>query len=129
MKISNLITCGLTFLVVGCAATNLSSTADKVVVSADHKVPSGCQYLGQVAGNQGNYFTGAWTSNENMAMGAMNDMRNKAAAMGGNYVALLTNQAGDTGTGSSGLGGGSFEQTNVTNIGNVYKCTESSIAQ
>lgn len=129
MKKSNLITCGLTLLMVGCAATNLQPVADKVIVSADHKVPNGCQYLGQVAGNQGNALTGAWTSNENMAVGSMNDMRNKASALGGNYVILLTNQAGNTGSSSEGLGGGSFEQTNVTNIGNVYKCSESSINQ
>lgn len=146
MKKSNLITYGLTLLIVGCAAINLQPNADKVIVSAAHKVPSNCQYLGQVAGNQGNSFTGGWTSNKNMAIGAMNDLRNKAAALGGNYVALLTNQASNTGSsgggfggsfgGNSGIGfdgfdegfdGGSFEQTNVTNIGNVYKCSESSI--
>ena len=76
--------------------------------------------MAQVIGNQGNFFTGAWTSNANMADGAMNDMRNKAYELGANYVQMLTNQASITG--SDGLVGGSIQQTNATNIGNAYKC-------
>ena len=61
-----------------------------------------------------------------MAIGSMDDLRNKTANLGGNYVQLLTNQASDTGSGDDGFGG-SFVQTNVTNIGNAYNCPESAI--
>ncbi len=129
MKANILISSVLASLILGCAATNLNGNATNVLVSNDHKAPNGCKYLGQVVGNQGNMVTGEWTSNQNMAIGAMNDLRNKAAEKGGNYVQLLTNQAGNTGSGSmsDGIGGGGYEQTNVTNIGNVYDCPESAI--
>ena len=55
-----------------------------------------------------------------MADRAMNDMRDRGYELGGDYVQMLTNQASITG--SDGLVGGSIQQTNVTNIGNAYKC-------
>jgi hypothetical protein len=80
--------------------------------------------LGEATGNQGNFFTGAWTSNENLETGARNDLKNKAAGMGGNVVVLLTNRAGVTG--SAGQYGGSMQQTNVTVTGTVYRCPTAS---
>lgn len=128
MRLKTLVSCVFAFAVVGCAATKLSSSATDVVVSNGHKVPDGCKYLGQVVGNQGNEFTGSVTSNQNMAIGAMNDLRNKTAALGGNYVQLLTNQASVTGSGGGFDDlGGSIQQTNVTDIGNAYNCPESAI--
>ncbi len=53
-----------------------------------------------------------------METGARNDIKNKAAAIGGNVVVLLTQRAGQTG----GYYGGSGQQTNVTLTGNVYRC-------
>lgn len=55
----------------------------------------------------------------------MNDLKNKAGEIGANYVQLLTNKAGQTGSWNSY--GGSMNQTNVTNLGNAYKCPESAI--
>jgi hypothetical protein len=114
-------------LMIGCAATPVNSAAQKVmVVNSEQKIPSGCQYLGQVTGKQGNFFTGTYTSNANLAAGAMADLRNQASDIGGNYVQLLTNQASTTGSG--GLLGGGMQQTGVVNIGNVYHCTESALS-
>lgn len=107
----------------GCSATKLSSKGTTVIVTTEHKIPAKCKYVGQVVGNQGNFFTGAYTSNKNMAEGSMNDLRNQAGEMGANYVQLLTNQA-------SGTGGGfdsSYQQTNVTNVGNAYVCPQNVI--
>ncbi len=79
-----------------------------------------CTFLGDTTGNQGNFFTGGWTSNRNLETGARNDLKNSAYAMGGNVVYLLTQRAGVTGSGA--YGSGSSAQTNVTLTGNVYKC-------
>jgi hypothetical protein len=108
-------------LLSGCSAQQLNSGAEKVrFLQAD---PKGCKYLGEATGNQGNFFTGGFTSNSNMETGARNTMKNKAAAMGGNAIVLLTNRAGQTG--SAGLGSGSLQQTNVVLTGTVYDCPES----
>ncbi len=48
--------------------------------------PKNCTYLGEVYGSQGNWFSGIFTANVYIVMGAMNDLRNNAAAMGANYV-------------------------------------------
>lgn len=81
--------------------------------------------MGQVVGNQGNFFTGGWTSNSNLEEGSMNDLRNKAAGMGANYIQIVTNRAGNTG--SWDRHGGSMQQTNVTSLGNAYSCKPSDI--
>ena len=44
--------------------------------------------LGEVVGSQGNVFSGDFTTNENLMLGARNDLRNKAAAMGANVVQI-----------------------------------------
>lgn len=105
-------------LLAGCAAQELNPRAAKVRIMQTE--PKGCEYLGEVTGNQGNFFTGGWTSNENLETGARNDMKNKASAMGGNAIVMLTNRAGQTG--SSGQYGGHSQQTNVAITGTVFKC-------
>lgn len=105
----------------GCASMPLAPEAMRVVVSPN-PAPKGCKYLGQVVGNQGNFFTGGITSNRNLEEGAMNDLKNRTSKMGGNYIELVTTRAGNTG--SWNRDGGSMQQTNVTNLGNAYSCPE-----
>lgn len=111
-------------LFTGCAAKELRAGAAKVIVSRSN-APKSCKFLGTVVGEQGGSFTGAWTSNKKLAQGAMNDMKNNAFELGGNYVVLETNTAGNTSSGSwySSHGG----QTDVTSVGNAYKCPPSDI--
>ena len=106
-----------TILLAACAAIPLDPGAEKVRLT--HQEPSGCKYLGDVTGSQGNELTGELTSNSTMETGARNDIKNKARAMGGNVVYLLTQRAGH-----SGSYGGSSYQSNVTLTGNVYSCAE-----
>jgi hypothetical protein len=103
----------------GCAATALQPGAERVRLT-NNEPGSECQFLGDITGNQGNSFTGPFITNENLETGARHDLKNKAAAIGGNLVVLLTNRAGHTG--ALGDIGGSVEQTNVTLSGNVYRC-------
>lgn len=112
----------------GCAATEtLNPEVNSKVIASTNPAPKGCKYVTQVLGSQGNFFTGAYTSNANLEVGAMNDLKNKAYLAHGNYVQIITNRAGVTGRGtfssSDGFGfGGSSAQTNVTSTGNVYSC-------
>ncbi|GAB5379610.1 MAG: DUF4156 domain-containing protein [Aliiglaciecola sp.] len=80
-----------------------------------------CKFLGDITGNQGDFFTGEFTSNEDLETGARNDLKNKAYRMGGNVIYLLTQRAGQTGSYHGEFGGG-LSQTNVTLSGNVYYC-------
>jgi uncharacterized protein YbjQ (UPF0145 family) len=99
----------------GCAANALNPGAESVIVTRT-PAASSCTYRGSVIGEQGGELTGPYTSNANLAEGALNDMKNKAFALGANYVVLEDTQAGNTtNKGSSG-------QTDVTHIGNAYSC-------
>lgn len=73
-----------------------------------------------MTGSQGNSFTGTYTTNANLETGARHDLKNKAAALGGNLVVLITERSGQTG--NFGLEGGSVHQTDVTLTGSVYRC-------
>lgn len=117
------LTAVIALAVVGCQSTQLSTGASKVLVSPNNP-PHGCKYVGEITGNQGNFFTGSFTSNKNLEQGAMNDVKNQAVALGANYVQMVTNRAGASGGafGTYGGGGGAGQQTNVTYTGNAYKC-------
>ncbi len=122
----------LAIMISGCASIPMDPQAARII-AAPNPAPKGCKYLGQVVGNQGNFFTGSYTSNRNLEEGAMNDLKNKANRLGANYVQLITNRAGVTGSMSGafdrqgGFMSGGSEQTNVTNLGNAYRCDPKSI--
>jgi hypothetical protein len=84
-----------------CAAVQLDPGAEKIRLT--NQEPKGCTYLGEVVGTQGNSLTAGGTSNENLAVGVSNSMKNKAAAMGGNVIHVLATSldpvAGATGQG------------------------------
>jgi hypothetical protein len=105
-------------LFTACASIDLQSGAQQVRIVTNE--PQGCEYLGEITGSQGNFFTGGFTSNASLETGARNDMKNQAHRMGANTVQMLTTRAGQTGT--FGQGSGSMEQTNVTYTGIAYKC-------
>jgi len=110
--------CSVLFVLAGCAANEIKPGAEKVRFMQSE--PKGCKYLGEATGNQGNFFTGGWTSNENLETGSRNTLKNKAYEMGGNVVVVLTNRAGQTG--SYGQYGGGSQQTNVALAGTVFDC-------
>lgn len=113
---------GTVLAVMGCSPIPVSPGAQKIRIVTSE--PRDCDYLGDVTGNQGNFFTGGWTSNANLETGARNDLKNQAAQMGGNTVVIITTRAGQTGSVgmAGGSGGGGSEQTNVTYVGTVYRC-------
>lgn len=98
-------------LLVGCAANSLRPEAQKVRLLSATPGPE-CKYIADATGGQGNFITGPYTTNSNLQAGAINDLKNQAAAMGGNAVFVLTS--------SAGLDGGT--QTSFTSTGNVFFC-------
>lgn len=99
---------------VGCSAIQLSPQAAGIEIVNEIPDKKTCKFVGEIVGSQGNWFTGDFTSNENLVMGARNELRNKAYKLGGNIVYIQdmknTNAWGSLGT------------TNTTAIGKVYKC-------
>ncbi len=115
----------ISLVAVGCASIQVQPQNQRII-SSPNPAPKGCRYLGDVTGNQGNAFTGSWTSNRNLEEGARNDMKNQAGKLGANYVQIVTSRSGSTGSFDPQSGGGS-EQTNVTYTGNAYQCPPSLI--
>jgi hypothetical protein len=106
---------GLLSIALLAACSAVSTTREGRSVELVTEKPSGnCKPLGDAVGSQGNWLTGDYTSNQNLLIGARNDLRNKAAEMGGNYV-WVQNSANTNAWGSTGT-------TNTTILGVVYRC-------
>lgn len=102
-------------LLSGCSATSINEQGQKVVIvqSMPQEYAGRCQFLGEVVGSQGNWLTGSWTPNKNIALGARNDLRNEAAKLGANVV-VLTDTINSTDEDNA--------LENITNIGRAYRC-------
>lgn len=97
----------------GCAATSTTSKGSQVEL-LNEKPSDSCTALGEAIGSQGNWVTGDFTSNKDLMLGARNDLRNKAAEMGGDTV-YVHNLSNTNAWGSAGT-------TNTTVVGQVYRC-------
>lgn len=97
-----------------CAAKQAIPGAERVELVNDLPDIENCEFLGEVVGSQGNWFTGDVTSNKNLVIGARNELRNEAYKLGANVVYVQdlknTNAYGSMGT------------TNTTGVGKAYKC-------
>lgn len=100
----------------GCAAVQVKPEAANVDIVIEKPNNDKCKFLGEVIGSQGNWFTGDYTSNENLVVGARNELRNEAYRLGGNVV-FIQNMANSSAWGSLGT-------TNTTVIGRAYKCVD-----
>jgi hypothetical protein len=104
-------------LLAGCAAIQGTPGAERLRLS-NSEPGKECTFLGEVTVTQGDFRGGHYTSDADLETGTRNDLRNKAAAMGGNYVTNLTSRGGHTGSLASD------HQMDVTIAGNVYACPE-----
>jgi len=114
----------LTLILVSCAPIQLHMEARNVVVSLNSPRPS-CRYLGQVTGFQ-ETLTDLNISERRFQNGAMNDMKNRAASLCGNYVQLILRRTGkmDSLTGEDGLLNVPLPPSYIKYFGNVYACCE-----
>lgn len=85
MRIKILLGASALLLLAGCTTTNDLTQAGSQVRFSEDKPGNECQFVGQVEGVQSNWLTGVNGESSSMR-GAVNDMRNKAAAMGGNVI-------------------------------------------
>ena len=78
----------LIVLLSGCMATPLKPEAGQVVMLITAKPSEQCFYLGEVIGSQGEWYDYWFTPNQDLAQGALNEMKNRTQEMGGNTVYL-----------------------------------------
>lgn len=86
-------------LLSACKTADLSGGGAKVATSQSAPVdfgyvPSSCKSLGYLVGRGGGSFGGGLLTNESLVEYAMNDLRNKAAERGANYIQHDTPQLG-----------------------------------
>lgn len=101
-------------LLSGCSATPILVGAEIVELTTEHPQRDKCEYLGEVIGSQGNWVTGDFTSNEDLIIGARNELKNRAYLLGANRV-YVEGMANTNAWGSLGT-------TNSTAIGKAFKC-------
>ncbi|CAA0104480.1 Uncharacterised protein [BD1-7 clade bacterium] len=98
----------------GCAAKQVESGAERVELTNEMQENRQCTFVTELTGSQGNMVTGDFTSDENLVMGARNDLRNKAYHEGANLVVIQdsVHSAADD----------SWGTTKITLVGKAYKC-------
>ncbi|GHA03116.1 lipoprotein [Arenicella chitinivorans] len=116
----NLTTLFILLTLSACASTVLEPAASMVRLTHTEPNPENCQFLGDITGAEDNIFI----SSEELETGARHDLKNKAYAMGGNVVYLLTQRSAQSGIFYDDFG--SQDQTSVVLSGNVYKCSRQS---
>ncbi|PHM72059.1 DUF4156 domain-containing protein [Xenorhabdus sp. KJ12.1] len=100
-------------LLAGCTTNNQLTSAGSGVRFVDTQPGNECQRLGEVTGTQSNWLNGVGSESSSMR-GAANDLRNKAAEMGGNVIYGVNSP-------SEGLLN-SFIPLDSKMVGQVYKC-------
>ncbi|WP_157952949.1 DUF4156 domain-containing protein [Limnobaculum parvum] len=113
MRVKLCLSLAVALLVAGCSSTNTLSGAGQQVRIADEQPGATCQLLGSAEGSQGNWLSGA-SSEYDSVTSATNDLRNKAAAMGGNVI------YGVSGQGHSFLS--EFVPLDSKVSGQIYRC-------
>ena len=105
-----------------CAASPMLPGSETILVSKD-PAPAGCEFLGEVQGDQGNFWTAEFTSDADLINGARNQMRNAAHQLEANYVKIETESFSDN-TGDDSFGG----TYSAVVIGNAYRCSKERLA-
>lgn len=104
----------LALAVTGCSSpshTISSDQAQQVELRRDSHVDvSNCHWKGEVTGSEGRWYSSIFYSNDTLAQGAINDIKNNAFLLGADTVLLLSPL--------------DF-QTSVTLIGSAYQCQTS----
>lgn len=113
MRIKALLGLSAALLLAGCSSTNELTGAGQQVKFTDTKPAAECQLVGEVTGSQSNWFSGSGGEGSSMR-GAANDLRNKAAAMGGNVIYGANSPSQNLLS--------SFAPLDSKMIGQVYKC-------
>ncbi|CAI2508264.1 DUF4156 domain-containing protein [Serratia ficaria] len=113
MRIKALLGLSAAVLLAGCSNTHQLTAAGQQIKFTDTKPAAQCQLLGEVTGTQSNWLSGNGGEGSSMR-GAANDLRNKAAEMGGNVIYGANSPSQNLLS--------SFAPLDSKMVGQVYKC-------
>ncbi len=97
-------------LLTGCATTRPKGGAEGIRISFHPEEVRKCDYLGEVVGSAGHWYSSWIISNKGLTAGAINDLKNAAQMKGADTVFLPTNLL--------------FFRTSVTFLGQAYRCNK-----
>ena len=101
-------------LLAGCSTSNELSSSGQSVRFVEEKPGAECQLLGTATGEQSNWLSGQHGEEGGSMRGAANELRNNAAAMGGNVLYGVSSPSQNMLS--------SFVPTASKMVGQVYKC-------
>jgi hypothetical protein len=113
MRIKALLGLSAVVLLAGCSTSHELTAAGQQIKFTDTKPAAECQLLGEVTGTQSNWLSGNGGEGSSMR-GAANDLRNKAAEMGGNVIYGANSPTQNLLS--------SFAPLDSKMVGQVYKC-------
>lgn len=91
-KVKHLFISTIAISLVGCASpyTKIVPAATNVHLRMDAQFDAKeCQWLGEVTGSEGHWYSYLFFANDVMVRGALNDIKNQAHSLGGNTVFLV----------------------------------------
>lgn len=101
----------LVLLLASCSVVQLKEEARHVEFAESPAEMASCEYLGQVTGSEGHWYSYLFLSNRTLVQSALDDLRNRAAEKGANNVFI---------------GWPHDFTTSVTMYGLAYRCPETS---
>jgi hypothetical protein len=102
--------CFIPLLSLACCTIPLKKEAESTRIFFRLDEVKGCEYLGEIVGSEGHWHSSWLISNRNLAMGALNDLRNNAQRKGADTIFIPPNLL--------------LFRTSVTFIGQAYKCNK-----
>lgn len=99
----------LVLLLTSCGIAHLKEEARHVQFAESSAKLASCEYLGEVTGSEGHWYTYLFISNRTLTQSALDDLRNRAAELGANTVFI---------------GWPHDFVTSVTMYGLAYRCPE-----
>ena len=101
-------------LLAGCSSSNQLTASGQSVRFVEDKPGSECRLIGTATGEQSNWLSGQQGEEGGSMRGAANDLRNKAAQMGGNVIYGVSSPSQTLLS--------SFVPTSSKMVGQVYQC-------
>lgn len=95
-------------LMLACSTTPLKKGAGSIRIFFSTEEVKGCEYLGEVIGSKGHWYSSWIISNRSLATGSLNDLRNNAQKIGADSIFIPTNLL--------------LFKTSVTFLGQAYNC-------
>jgi hypothetical protein len=110
VKIKKVIFISSCLLLSSCSLLNthqVTEISKQVKIYDDYEQVKNCQYIGELVGSEGSWYTFFFISNAELTLGSIADLKNKAADIGADSIHVEAHMGFNT---------------SVTFLGHTYKC-------